>query len=164
VCIGFIVAWGYQLLFRHKKIDKSKVRWHKEHMAKIRDWIIELLNAFGLAAYTITGVIVALVSQLNPLWLWGPIMAVLTTTGGGIMRDVIRGQKDVATLKNDFYGEIAVIWGLVLSLALTWNVEMMSPEAMFYWVLLVVSGTFITRLLVKLFNFKGIPFNLQKSD
>ena len=109
----------------------------------------------------LTGVIVALISELDPLWLWGPIMAVLTTTGGGIMRDVIRGRKDIPTLKSDFYGEIAIIWGLVLSLALTWNAEMMSPETMFKWIIFVVAGNFITRVIVKLTNFKGLPFNLK---
>lgn len=166
VVIGFVIVWGYQLLFKRSTSDKTQaaVKWHKEHVAKIRDWIIELLDAFGLAAYTVTGVIVALISQLDPLWLWGPIMAVLTTTGGGIMRDLIRGQKDIPTLKNDFYGEIAVIWGLILSLALTWDAEMMSPEVMLKWVLFVVGGNFVTRLIVKIFDFKGIPFNLKGID
>lgn len=166
VAIGFVLVWVYQLLFKRKEVNETKAekQWHKERVAKIRDWIIELLDAFGLAAYTVTGVIVALISQLDPLWLWGPFMAVLTTTGGGIMRDIIRGQKDIPTLKNDFYGEIAVIWGLVLSLALTWDAEMMSPESMLIWVLFVVVGNFITRMVVKLVNFKGIPFNLKGID
>lgn len=166
VLIGFVCVWGYQLTFKRgvASENKKETRWHREHVAKIRGWIIELLDAFGLAAYTVTGVIVALISQLDPLWLWGPFMAVLTTTGGGIMRDIIRGQKDIPTLKSDFYGEIAVIWGLVLSLALTWDAEMMSPETMLQWVLFVVVGNFITRIIIKLINFKGIPFNLKAID
>jgi len=166
VVIGFVIVWGYQLFFKRSTSGETQaaLKWHKKHVAKIRDWIIELLDAFGLAAYTVTGVIVALISQLDPLWLWGPIMAVLTTTGGGIMRDIIRGQKDIPTLKNDFYGEIAVIWGLILSLALTWDAEMMSPEVMLRWVLFVVSGNFITRIIVKMLDFKGIPFNLKGVD
>ncbi|MCP5322613.1 MAG: TRIC cation channel family protein [Candidatus Paracaedibacteraceae bacterium] len=166
VLIGFVCVWSYQLIFRKSTEGETKkeIKWHKEHVGKIRDWIIELLDAFGLAAYTVTGVIVALISQLDPLWLWGPFMAVLTTTGGGIMRDIIRGQKDIPILKGDFYGEIAVIWGLVLSLALTWDAEMMSPEIMLQWVVFVVVGNFITRIIIKLINFKGIPFNLKGMD
>ncbi len=163
VLIGFVLVWTYQLLFKRKIVNETAAerKWHQRHAAKIRDWIVELLDAFGLAAYTVTGVIVALISQLDPLWLWGPIMAVLTTTGGGIMRDIIRGHKDIPTLKSDFYGEIAIIWGLVLSLALTWNAEMMSPETMFNWIVFVVAGNFITRLIVKISGFKGLPFNLK---
>lgn len=163
VVIGFILVWTYQLLFKRKDVKEtvSQHKWHQKHREKILDWFVELLDAFGLAAYTVTGVIVALISQLDPLWLWGPIMAVLTTTGGGILRDVIRGRKDIPTLKSDFYGEIAIIWGLVLSLALTWNAEMMSPETMFNWIIFVVAGNFTTRVIVKLTHFKGLPFNLR---
>ncbi|MBH1989845.1 MAG: transporter substrate-binding domain-containing protein [Alphaproteobacteria bacterium] len=163
VVIGFVLVWTYQLLFKRTVVNETvaEKKWHQKHAAKITDWIVELLDAFGLAAYTVTGVIVALISQLDPLWLWGPILAVLTTTGGGIMRDIVRGQKDIATLKNDFYGEIAIIWGLILSLALTWNVEIMSPETMFNWIIFVVAGNFVTRLIVKVSGFKGLPFNLK---
>jgi polar amino acid transport system substrate-binding protein len=163
VVVGFVLVWTYQLLFRRTVTNEtvSEKKWHQKHREKVVDWLVELLDAFGLAAYTVTGVIVALISQLDPLWLWGPIMAVLTTTGGGIMRDVIRGRKDIPTLKSDFYGEIAIIWGLVLSLALTWNAEMMSPETMFNWIIFVVAGNFIMRIVVKLTKFKGLPFNLK---
>jgi polar amino acid transport system substrate-binding protein len=166
VLVGFVLVWTYQLLFTRKVVNEtqSEKKWHQKHREKVVDWLVELLDAFGLAAYTVTGVIVALISQLDPLWLWGPIMAVLTTTGGGILRDVIRGRKDIPTLKSDFYGEIAIIWGLVLSLALTWNAEMMSPETMFNWIIFVVAGNFVTRVIVKVTNFKGLPFNLKGLD
>jgi polar amino acid transport system substrate-binding protein len=163
VLIGFVLVWAYQLLFNRKVVNEtlSEKKWHVQHRAKIVDWLIELLDAVGLAAYTVTGVVIALISQLEPLWLWGPILAVLTTTGGGIMRDIIRGHKDIPTLKSDFYGEVAIIWGLILSLVFTWNVDLMSPEAMFKWIILVVIGSFTTRIIVKITGFKGLPFNLK---
>jgi polar amino acid transport system substrate-binding protein len=166
VFIGFIVVWGYQLLFKHEiaNLSASILKEQKKHLAKIGEWFIDLLDAFGLAAYTVTGVIIALTSQLDPLWLWGPILAVLTTTGGGIMRDVIRGHKDIPTLKHDFYGEIAIIWGLILSLALSWNAEIMSPDEMFKWIVFVVIGNFITRMFVRFIDFKGLRFNLKGLD
>ena len=80
------------------------------------------------------------------------------------MRDVIRGQKDIPTLKDDFYGEIAIIWGLILSLALSWNAEMMSPEDMFKWIVFVVIGNFITRMFVRFIDFRGLRFNLKGLD
>lgn len=163
VMMGFVAVWLYQLLIQKKdtSVTSNNSAWDQRHTTRIRDWLIEILDAFGLAAYTVTGVIVALISQLDPLWLWGPIMAVITTTGGGILRDIIRGEKDIPSLKSDFYGEIAIIWGLTLSLALTWDSEMMSPETMFRWVIFVVAGNFITRILVKFLGFKGVPFNLK---
>lgn len=164
VLMGISLVWMYQLLIYR---DNSKSETEVEHVsrlhrnAKILDWLIESMDAFGLAAYTVTGVVIALASQLDPLWFWGPFMAVLTTTGGGIMRDIIRGKKDILTLKGDFYGEIAIIWGLILSLVFTWNDEIMSPESMFKWIILIVVGSLITRAMVKVYDFKGLPFNLK---
>lgn len=155
VVLGFIMVWSYQLLF------KSKANTNQTRNGRITYWLIEVMDAFGLAAFTVTGVVVTLISQLGPLWLWGPIMAALSTTGGGILRDIIRRKKDIPLLKSDFYGEIAIIWGLVLSLALTWSPEILSPESMFNWIVFVVLGVFLTRAAVKLTNFKGIPFNLK---
>lgn len=166
VLVGFVLVWTYQLLFKCNAVNETPAekKWHQQHRAKIMDWLIEVLDAVGLAAYTVTGVVIALISQLEPLWLWGPMMAVVTTTGGGIMRDIVRGQKDITTLKNDFYGEIAIIWGVILSLVFTWNVNLMSPEAMFKWIILVVVGTFITRIFIKILGFKGLLFNLKELD
>lgn len=161
---GVVLVWSYQLIFyRPNKIAESvsiKLKRTKLHEKNVT-WLIEILDAFGLAAYTVTGVVIALVSQLDPLWFWGPFMAALTTTGGGIIRDVIRRKEDIPTLKNDFYGEIAIIWGLILSLVLTWNDEIMSPESMFVWIVLAVLGSLLTRLIIKWSDFKGLAFNLK---
>ena len=156
VLCGIVLVWTYQLVFYRP----NQIRRTQRH-EKAFGWFIEVMDAFGLAAYTVTGVVIALVSQLDPLWLWGPFMAVLTTTGGGIMRDVIRRRTDMPTLKNDFYGEIAIIWGLLLSLIFTWDDELMSPEAMFKWIILVVIGSLLTRVMVKWTGFKGLAFNLK---
>lgn len=161
---GVVLVWTYQLVFyKSNKVFESAPNQRKRIQKRetVLGWFIEVMDAFGLAAYTVTGVVIALVSQLDPLWLWGPFMAVLTTTGGGIMRDVIRRRTDMSILKNDFYGEIAIIWGVLLSLVFTWNDELMSPEAMFQWIMLVVIGSLLTRASVKWTGFKGLAFNLK---
>ena len=52
--------------------------------------IVEIFDALGLAAFTVTGVVVALSQQVHPLWLWGPLLATLTGAGGGIGASVAR--------------------------------------------------------------------------
>ena len=49
---------------------------------------IAFFDALGLAAFTVIGVVVAVESRSNPLWLWGPLLAALTGAGGGIIRRV----------------------------------------------------------------------------
>lgn len=72
VLVGFVLVWTYQLLFKCNAVNETPAekKWHQQHRAKIMDWLIEVLDAVGLAAYTVTGVVIALISQLEPLWLW----------------------------------------------------------------------------------------------
>ena len=81
---------------------------------------IEFFDALGLSTFAVVGVIVAVEAKIQPLWMWGPLLAALTGAGGGILRDVIRADKDNPGLKGSFYAEVALIWGLILSLFLNW--------------------------------------------
>jgi polar amino acid transport system substrate-binding protein len=49
--------------------------------------LIEMFDAIGLAAFIVVGVVVVLDTPAQPLWLWGPIAAVVTGSFGGLMRD-----------------------------------------------------------------------------
>lgn len=115
---------------------------------------VAFFDAVGLAAFTIIGVIVAVDANIQPLWLWGPILAALTGAGGGILRDVIRADVDNPGLKGSFYAEVALIWGLIFSLALTWYAGLQDyhPEHISALVVFVLFGALTTRMVV--FHFK----------
>jgi polar amino acid transport system substrate-binding protein len=61
--------------------------------------LIEICDAVGLAAFTVVGVVVVLDTLAQPLWLWGPISAVLTSAFGGLLRDLFRHDRVIATLR-----------------------------------------------------------------
>ncbi len=115
---------------------------------------VAFFDAVGLAAFTITGVIVAVDANIQPLWLWGPILAALTGAGGGILRDVIRADVDNPGLKGSFYAEVALIWGLILSLGLSWyaGAQEYHPEHVTALVVFVLFGALTTRMVV--FHYK----------
>jgi uncharacterized membrane protein YeiH len=81
--------------------------------------LIEVFDAVALAAFTVVGVVVVLDTSVQPLWLWGPIAAVLTASFGGLMRDLFRHDRVIANLRGELYPEIAVVWGLCLPYS--WN-------------------------------------------
>jgi polar amino acid transport system substrate-binding protein len=123
------------------------------------DWIVRKItlnsaiaffDALGLAAFTVIGVVVAVESKLNPLWLWGPLLAALTGAGGGIVRDVIRADADNPFLKGTFYAEIALIWGLMLSLFLMWYANFLDykPNEISLAVVVTMIGALLTRMAV----------------
>lgn len=115
---------------------------------------VAFFDAVGLAAFTIIGVIVAVDANIQPLWLWGPLIAALTGAGGGILRDVVRADVDNPGLKGSFYAEVALIWGLIFSLALNeyTRLEHLHPGHITAMVLVVLFGALATRMLV--FHYK----------
>ena len=115
----FYVVFHVEDWYRRKK----KTTHGHEHMfiGRVSNHAaIEFFDALGLSTFAVVGVIVAVEAKIQPLWMWGPLLAALTGAGGGILRDVIRADKDNPGLKGSFYAEVALIWGLILSLFLNW--------------------------------------------
>ena len=111
---------------------------------------IEFFDALGLSAFAVVGVIVAVEVGVEPLWMWGPLLAALTGAGGGILRDVIRADADNPGLKGSFYAEVALIWGLVFSVFLNWYsyLPKYEPTHLSLAVAIVILGGVVTRLAV----------------
>lgn len=115
---------------------------------------VAFFDALGLAAFAIIGVVVAVEHNVQPLWLWGPLLAAMTGAGGGIMRDVIRADVDNPGLKGSFYAEVALIWGLILSLCLSWYAQLTEydPHHLTALVVFTLIGALTTRMLA--FHYK----------
>ena len=111
---------------------------------------VAFFDALGLAAFTVIGVVVAVESRSEPLWLWGPLLGALTGAGGGIIRDVFRADANNPFLKGTFYAEVALIWGLALSLFLTWYANRLDykPGEISLAVIATLMGALITRMAV----------------
>ena len=77
------------------------------------------LDAIGIAAFTVTGVLIALRMHAEPLALWGPQLSVLTACGGLLVREVILGRGDPVLRPGVLYIEIVFVASLLLSLFLT---------------------------------------------
>ncbi len=117
--------------------------------------LIETFDALGLAAFLVVGVVAVLDTSVQPLWLWGPISAGITASFGGLMRDLLRHDPQIASLKGELYPEIAVAWGLALSLFLEWEAERLQPEEIWLAVVITIIGAFSTRMLAVWFGLKG---------
>jgi polar amino acid transport system substrate-binding protein len=118
--------------------------------------VVELCDAVGLSAFIVTGVVIAVEQKCEPLWLWGPLLAALTGAGGGILRDIVRADVHNPNLKGDFYPEIAVIWGLFLSLFLDWETSRLDLREIGWGVLFTMIGAFLTRLVVLRYGIRSL--------
>ena len=115
---------------------------------------VAFFDALGLATFTVIGVVVAVETDCQPLWLWGPLLGAFTGAGGGILRDVIRADADNPGLKGSFYAEVALIWGLIFSLFLMWFANTLEYDLahLTLAVAVVIIGGVATRMAV--FNLK----------
>jgi polar amino acid transport system substrate-binding protein len=117
--------------------------------------LIEIFDALGLSAFLVVGVVAVLDTSVQPLWLWGPISAGITSSFGGLIRDLFRHDPEIASLRGALYPEIAVTWGLALSLFLEWEAERLQPEEIWLGVVVTIAGAFLTRMLAVAFGLKG---------
>lgn len=116
--------------------------------------IVRATDAFGLAAFTVIGVMVAVEMQATPLWLWGPIIAVLSSCGGGIVRDFFMGRG----LNKTFFYETSYIWGLMLSLYIIFRTQSITSDEIFYAIVATVVGVISTRVIILKSGFETKPY------
>jgi len=122
------------------------------------DWgtlVIELCDALGLAAFIVIGVVAALDACAHPLWLWGPVSATITATFGRLMRDLACRDHKIARMPAELYAEIAVVWGLGLSLFLVWQAPRAQLEEIRLAVVVTIIGAVLTRTMALKLGLKG---------
>src|SRR5260370_4961295 len=128
------------------RVQPGRVAKKLQARAQLGTRLIEVFDAIALAAFTVVGVVVVLDTKAQPLWLWGPIAAVLTASFGGLMRDLFRHDRVTANLRGDLYPEIAAVWGLALALFLEWEGERLGPHEISLGVIVTNLGAFLTRM------------------
>lgn len=148
--VGATVASGFALVRLLRATDRrgwlpGRVSEFGRHRS-LRD-VYEISDAVGIAAFTVTGVAVAVSARTEPLWLWGPLLAMLTAAGGGMLRDLVRQSGNIASLKGEFYAEVPLLWGLLLSLYLVWQTPHLDPEDLVLAVVVTMAGAFLTRVI-----------------
>jgi len=120
-----------------------------------RTLVIELCDALGLASFIVIGVVAALDASAYPLWLWGPVSATITASFGRLVRDLACRHQEIAKGRAELYPEIALIWGLALSLFLAWEAGRLRLEEIQLAVVVTILGAFLTRAMALKFGLKA---------
>ena len=153
IVFGTVLA-GMAAIKAMSRIRAGLVSKYLQERAHLGSRLIEVFDAVALAAFTVVGVVVVLDTSAQPLWLWGPIAAVLTASFGGLMRDLFRHDRVAANLG----GEIAAVWGLALALFLEWEGERLEPDEITVGVIVTIVGAFLTRMVAIARGMKGGPY------
>jgi polar amino acid transport system substrate-binding protein len=151
---GTVLA-GMAVIKVMSRVKAGRLTKYLQSRPRLGPQLIEVFDAVALAAFTVVGVVVVLDTSAQPLWLWGPIAAVLTASFGGLMRDLFRHDRVVANLRGELYPEIAVVWGLALAIFLEWESERLQPDEIRLGVIVVILGAFLTRIVAIARGTKG---------
>ena len=152
--LGTVLA-GMAVIKVMSRAQASVLTKYLQSWPRLGTQLIELFDAVALAAFTVVGVVVVLDTSAQPLWLWGPIAAVLTSSFGGLMRDLFRHDRVVANLRGELYPEIAIVWGLALAVFLEWEGERLQPDEIRLGVIVTIVGAFLTRIVAIARGTKG---------
>lgn len=115
---------------------------------KFWDHLSVVFDGLGQAAFIVTGVTIVIIARINPIELWGAFFAFLTASSGTILRDILRKDRVISAISTGINAEISVVWGLIFSASLNYISDNPDPVTIRYLVIIVVSGAFISRLLV----------------
>lgn len=118
-----------------------------ESMAKFWNDVLIISDALGQAAFIVTGVAIAIMGRIEPIGLWGPFFAFLTANGGGIIRDLLRRKNIVMCLEDSLNAEISILWGIIFGVYLDYNSYSPDPQKIQNFVIFVIIGAFISRLV-----------------
>ncbi len=153
-----VVLVGFLIL---KIFEKFHIKTPKKFY-NFTENVMVVTDAIGLSVFTIVGVIISMVVKTDPLWLWGPFFAFLTGAGGGMLRDIFVKTKNVDIICGEIYAELAILWGLIFSIYLTYTVDDIRPEKITHAVIFCFFGCFITRMIFHYFKVPNIRFGAEK--
>jgi polar amino acid transport system substrate-binding protein len=152
IALSVVGFFGIKLFKRYSRSQSLSKK------TQFFDILLTITDAAGLAAFTVTGVLVSLIAKSDPLWLWGPFFAFLTGAGGGTLRDIlVQDVKHTAPLiTGGLYAEVAVFWGFMLSLYLSLTTSDVDPLKIKIAVILTIVFSFITRVSIYFFNIPNV--------
>ncbi|MFN7710260.1 MAG: TRIC cation channel family protein [Holosporales bacterium] len=144
-----------------KWLQRYPAAQKRQRQRQVLERWVQFFDALGLGAFSVIGVNVAVSAKLNPLWLWAPIMAVLTGTGGGIIRDLMTKDRHISAFSGELYAEIAIAWGAFLGIFLMFQQDRLNPDEILVAVILTMAGVVLTRLASLSFHLKSFSFAQQ---
>jgi uncharacterized membrane protein YeiH len=135
---AIFVAVGVALILKHR------LEYRKASLA------IDLLDALGLAAYTIVGTQKAIFGSL--IIVGAILVGVINAVGGGILRDVLSGEEPHIFRPSQLYALISIC-GSILFLVLAGYFNIGAQQA----ALIAMSVMFGARVIAILFDVKTVP-------
>jgi polar amino acid transport system substrate-binding protein len=126
--------------------------------------VLVCADALGAACFISTGIAIAIMNRMEPIELWGPFFAFLTSHLGMIVRNLIRKDMTISNIFNEINFEITILWALIFSVFLSMNAASVHPEKIKIAVIIITLSAFITRLIAHYLKLPNIKFRNTESS
>ncbi|MEM6685207.1 MAG: transporter substrate-binding domain-containing protein, partial [Bacteroidota bacterium] len=162
--IMIVSILGFLLMSLHSYFIKRSKKYHtfSNRYGKQSILLRVLIESIALGAYTIIGVGVAVEMNLRPLWLWGPLLGVITSSGGGILAGALKKNSTSASLIGGIDPEISILGGISFSLFLVWQINRLNPNEVFIGVLVTIIVMAVILYLFFLLKIKSPVLKLDE--
>lgn len=127
-------------------------------LSKVWDHVIAVGDAVGQSVFIVVGITVAIMAKLTPIVLWGPFLAFITAHGGGMLRDLFRGEAIAEDAENTLGPEISLLWGVIFSVMLDYHAYNPNPDNIRNTVLICIIGAFTLRMVVYKYKVPNIRY------
>jgi len=149
VLVSFAGFKAYDHLHDTSREQAGKIRaFVQRRLGGLYGRMFRFFDAWAVAIFSVVGVQVALENQADPLWLWGPAMAVATASGGVVLRDIVRADFNIEMLKQDSYAEISILGGVLYTGGLLLLPHEMNIDLIFYLTMAVIALLFALRFFI----------------
>ena len=88
------------------------VKYPKKANSKIQEKVMLIMDAIGLGIFTVVGVNTAYMQEQDYSWFLLIFVGVITGVGGGILRDIMAGDRPYVFVKH-FYASASIIGAIV---------------------------------------------------
>ncbi|XVN42442.1 MAG: transporter substrate-binding domain-containing protein [Candidatus Rickettsia vulgarisii] len=162
--IFITVLIGFSTL---KLFDYYNNQTYQDNFAsKILNNIIVICDTLGQAFFMVIGVVIVVIQKIEPLEFWGPCFALITSSGGVLLRNIICNYGNITkeVVPKEINFEVFILWGIVFIILL--NIYAYSPSysTIKYSMIIVIAGAVVSRLLIYYYNISNLTFRVDNVE
>jgi len=125
---------------------------------KIFGYILVICDATGQAIFIIIGVSMAMIANIEPIWLYGSFCSFLVSSFGCMIRDLLRNK---TFLREGLNYEISVLFGIIFSIFFEVNAHDPSYQTIQSGCIGLIIGVIVTRLFLYYYKTPNLRFQVQ---
>lgn len=128
------------------------------NLLKLINILFIVTESIGQSAFLIMGVAFAMIYQLSPIELWGPVCAFGASNIGTVIRDIVSKDKIISIFSGTLRVEIGIVWSFIFSIFFKLNSSNPEITNITIGAIAVFVGSLISLLIVELYKIENLRY------